>query len=246
MRKTIHASEKRILGKYNRRMIIACLPGAAALVSILIIVLLFYVISPDGVSIPSVLNQVIIYGTYFCVAYLFIVCLIGSIVSDILLKAHREHTYIEINDSSLIVSQHSQTVFTDGKRQSYKKLWVVNLKNVEYVEYAKHTVIIGAPARFFHENADWLHYESTPDGIDFDNWWYNSNGGKNVSTVEVADFYAHTERIAGRIQFCSDKIIAREARREQFRRQMLDIAKNTKHKRGISDKYVPPKRRKFR
>ena len=71
-----------------------------------------------------------------------------------------------------------------------------------------------------------------------------SAGG--VSTVEVADFYAHTERIAGRIQFCSDKIIARETRREQFRRQMLEIAKNTKHKRGISDKYVPPKRRNFR
>lgn len=246
MHKTIHASEKRILGRYNRRIVIACLPAAAALISILIIVLLFYVISPDGAAVPAVLNQVIIYGTYFCVAYLFIVCLIGSIASDILLKAHREHTYIEINDSSLIVSQHSQTVFTDGKRQSFKKLWVVNLKNVEYVEYAKHTVIIGAPARFFHENAERLRYESTPDGIDFDNWWYNSNGGKNVSTVEVADLYAHTERIAGRIQFCSDKIIAREAQREQFRRQMLDIAKNTKHKRGISDKYVPPKRRKFR
>ncbi len=246
MRKTFHVSKKRILFKYNKILFILNLPSISLLISFLAIVMIFYIIDSENVTIPDILNEYIFYGTYFCILYSFIVCFVGSIISDVCLKAHMKHTYIEIADSNLVVSQHSQTVFRDGKPQSYKKLWIVDLKTVEQVECVKNHLFITADARFFHENADWLSYESGADGIDFDNWWYNSNGGKNVNFIEVTDFYTFGERIAKRIRFCSDKIIAREQRREKFRREMLEIAANTHHQRGISEKYTPPKYRTFR
>lgn len=186
------------------------------------------------------------YVLYFSVAYSFIVCLIGSIISDVLLKAHTEHTYIEIADSLLVISQHDQTVWNEGGFHSYKKLWIIDLKEVEEVECIKNQLVITAKARYFNERADWLHYEKGESGVDFDNWWYNTNGGKIVQTVEITDFYTHGERIAKRIMFCSKKAIDQAERRERFRKEMLDIAKNTKRRRGISDKYKEPVYRQFR
>ena len=245
IKKTFHVNKKRILSKYNRIIFLLNLPSLSIILSLFIIVLIFFVFNHGDVNIPDVIYRSIFYGTYYCVAYSFIVCLIASIVSDILLKAHSEHTYIEISDSQLVISQHYQTVFTDGKMTSYKKLWIIDLKELQSIECVKDHIIIHAPARYFNERADWLRYESTDNGIDFDNWWYDSNCGKKVQTVEITDYYTYGERIAQRIEYCSAKVIDREARREQFRREMLEIAKSTKHKRGISDKYKP-KFRTFR
>ena len=246
MKKTIHADKKRILRKYNTRILLLNLPSLAAGIAALAIVGLFHIIGTENLNIPKVIYSTMFYTLYFSVAYSFIVCLIGSIISDVLLKAHSEHTYIEIADSLLVISQHDQTVFTDGKFRSYKKLWIIDLKEVEEVECIKNHLIITANARYFNENADWLHYEKGDNGVDFDNWWYNKNGGKTVQSVEITDFYTYGERIAKRIMFCSRKAIAQAERRERFRKEMLDIAKNTKRRRGISEKYKEPTYRTFR
>lgn len=246
MKKVFKVNEKRISAKYNRRIFLLNLPSISVLLSLLAIVILFVILSDGGAYMPDILYQCIVYGAYFCIAYSFVVCFIGSVVSDVILKAHKEHTYIEIADAYLVVSQHSQTVFTDGKRRSFKKLWIAKLTDIENVDFVKKHIVIYTNARYFHEDAEWLNYESTSDGIDFDNWWYNSNGGATVDVIEVTDFYTHGERIVKRIEFCSKKITERENRREKFRREMLEIARNSKHKPGISEKYVPPKQRKFR
>lgn len=245
MKKTFHVNEKILAAKYNRRLFLVNLPSISLIISLLAIVLIFYVFGDGKVSIPDVIHSYVFYGTYFCVLYSFIVCLFGSILSEILIKAHKKHTYIEISDSSLVVSEHFQTVFCDGKFRSFKKLWIIDLKDVKNVECLQKSIVITAKARYFNENADWLGYVRTENGVDFDNWWYNCNGGKEVHSVEIHDFYTNSERIAGRILLCSDKIIERTKQREEYRRRMLEIAKNTKHKRGISDKYKPP-HRKFR
>ena len=126
---------------------------AAGLAS-LAIVTLFHIIEIDQLDIPKVLYSTMFYTLYFSLVYSFIVCLIGSIASDILLKAHTEHTYIEIADSLLVISQHDQTVYTEGKLRSHKKLWIIDLKQVEEVECIKNHIIITAPARYFNENAE--------------------------------------------------------------------------------------------
>ena len=109
MKKTFHVNEKIISAKYNRRLFLVNLPSLSVLVSLLAIVLIFSVFG--NVSIPEAMYRYIFYGTYFCVLYSFVTCLIGSAIADISVKAHKKHTYIEISDSCLILSQHSCTSF---------------------------------------------------------------------------------------------------------------------------------------
>lgn len=243
MKKTFHVNEKIISAKYNRRLFLVNLPSLSVLVPLLAIVLIFSVFG--NVSIPEAMYRYIFYGTYFCVLYSFVTCLIGSVIADISVKAHKKHTYIEISDSCLILSQHSCTRFCEGRLRSYKKLWIIDLNDIEDVECLQNSIVITAKARYFDQDADWLGYVRTENGVDFDNWWYNSNGGATVHSAEITDYYTNGERIAQRIRLCSEKISERTRKREEYRRRMLEIAGNTNHKRGISDKYKPA-RRKFR
>lgn len=237
MKKTFHINEKRLVSVFNRRLFLANIPSMSLMLALLVIVIIS--VTAD-MNIPSVIYKSIFYGTYFCVAYSFIVCIIGGIFADTAIKSHKQHTSIEISDSLLIVSELCQSVRCDGKLRHYKKLWIIDLNDVESTEYVKNYIIIHGKARYFYQDADWLGFERTENGVDFDNWWYNSNGGEIVHTVEIHDYYTDGERIAERIIFCSNKIAERTRRREEYRRQMLEIAKNTKHKRGISEKYKAP------
>ncbi len=240
MKKTFHINEKRLASVFDRRLFLANIPPMSLMTALLVIVIIS--VTAD-MNIPSVIYKSIFYGTYFCIAYSLIVCIITGIFAYISIKAHKEHTSIEISDSLLIISELYQTVRCEGKLRHYKKLWIIDLNDVEDVEYVKNYIIIHGKARYFCQDAEWLGFERTENGVDFDNWWYDSNGGKTVDTIEIHDFYTDGERIAQRILFCRDKIAERTRRREEYRRQMLEIAKNTKHKRGISEKYKPPYKR---
>jgi hypothetical protein len=232
------------MARYNRILFLVNLPSISMIIAIFIIVMLFYV--RGSVSIPEIMSEYVIYGVYFCVLYSFAVCLTGSIISGIFVKSHKKHTYIEISDSCLILSEHSTTVYCDKQLQCYKKLWVMDLNDIENVECLTGTIQITGKARYFDQKAEWLAYERTENGVDFDNWWYNVNGGQEVHTVEIRDYYTNGERIAKRIRFCADKVTERTRKREEYRQRMLEIARNTKHKKGISDKYKPPNYRQFR
>ncbi len=244
MHKMIRVNEKRLAAKYNRRIFLAALPALSVLVSLLIIVLIF-VVKLDT-DLPQQMYRTIIYLAYASIAYGFVVCLIGSILEEILIRAHREHTYIHIADSIMIVSQHYQTVFRDWKWVHYKKMWVVKLADVENAECIRNHITLNTPARYFNEDANWLGYTRNDEGISFERWWYDKNGGKNVSTVEITDFYTHGERIVRHILHCANKIREREQRRARFRKEMLDIAKNVNYPHKLKDRYQPPDKRKKR
>ncbi len=237
MHKMIRINEKRLKAKYNRRIFLFALPSLSVLVSLLIIVLLFVV--KLETELPQSMYRTIIYLAYYAVAYGFIVCLTGSVLESILIKAHREHTYIQIADSIMIISQHSQTVFVDRKWVHYKKMWVVRLADVESADCIRNHITITAPARFFHENADWLGYTKNDEGISFERWWYDSNGGENVSSVEITDFYTHGERIVRHILHCANKVRSRQQKRNEFRQRMLEIAKNVNYPHKLQDRYQP-------
>lgn len=220
MKKLFCVNEKRILRKYNLRIFALNLPSIAVSVSLLMIVLIF---KPQN-EVPEVMYKAIFYGLYCCTAYSFVTVLAGSVISDILIKAHKAHTFIEIADSRMVVSQHTQTVYTEGKFVNYKKLWVIELNEVESVTCIKNHIIINGRARYFNERADRLSYQSTSKGIDFDNWWYNANGGEITNEIEVTDFYTYGPRIAQRISYCVGKIKEREKRHNEYRQKMLAIA----------------------
>lgn len=241
MRKMIRVNEKRLTAKYNRRIFLASLPAVSMLVSLLVVVLLF--VAGLGNELPQEMYRTIFYAAYAACAYGFAVCLIGSMTEEILLRAHREHTYIHIVDSIMVVSQHTRTVYRGGKWVHYKKLWVVKLADVTNVECIRNHLTITAEARYFNEDAAWLGYSESDSGISFDRWWYDSNGGKPVKSIEITDFYTYGDRIARHIRHCADKVRERERRRESFRREMLEIAKGVNHPHKLKDRYKPPKRR---
>ncbi|MCM1023374.1 MAG: hypothetical protein NC395_04870 [Prevotella sp.] len=243
MRKMIRVNEKRLGAKYSRRIFLAALPAVSMLVSLFAVVLIF-VVGLDS-EFPQEMYRTVFYAAYAACAYGFAVCLIGSVTEEILIRAHREHTYIHIAGSVMVISQHTRTVFRSGKPVHYKKMWVVKLADVTNVECIRNRLTITADARYFNENAAWLGYSETENGISFDRWWYDSNGGKAVKSIEITDFYTYGERIARHITHCANKTREREMRRESFRREMLEIAKNVKHPRRLKDRYKP-KRRPYR
>ncbi|MDE5992438.1 MAG: hypothetical protein K2G87_05250 [Oscillospiraceae bacterium] len=243
MRKMIRVNEKRLTAKYNRRIFLAALPAVSMLVSLLVVVLLF--VTGLDKELPQEMYRTIFYAAYAACAYGFVVCLIGSAAAEILIRAHREHTYIHISGSVMVVSQHTRAVRQDGKWVHYKKMWVIKLADVTNVECIRNHLTINAEARYFNEDARWLSYSETEDGISFDRWWYDVNGGRIVSTVEVTDFYTYGDRIARHIDHCANKIRERNLRRERFRREMMEIAKGVKHPKRIRDKYKP-KRKRYR
>ncbi|MBP1561776.1 MAG: hypothetical protein J6C96_11145 [Oscillospiraceae bacterium] len=241
MQKMIRVNEKRLAAKYNRRLFLAELPALSVIISLFIIVTVF--ITVLDAELPPEMYRTVFYAAYAAAAYGFVVCLAGSAIEDLLIKAHREHTYIRIADSVMIISQHTRTVFRDRKWVNYKKMWVVKLADVENVECVRNHITITAKARYFNEDASWLGYSKTDDGIAFDRWWYDENGGKDVSVIEITDFYTYGERIARHIVHCAKKSRERSQRREAFRRDMLEIARNAKHPKKLKDRYQPKKPR---
>lgn len=243
MRKMIRVNEKRLTAKYNRRIFLAALPAVSMAVSLLVVVLLF--VTGLDKELPQEMYRTIFYVAYAACAYGFVVCLIGSAAAEILIRAHREHTYIHISGSVMVVSQHTRAVYQDGRWVHYKKMWVIKLADVTNVECIRNHLTINAEARYFNEDARWLGYSETEDGISFDRWWYDVNGGRTVGTVEVTDFYTYGDRIARHIDHCANKIRERNLRRERFRQEMMEIAKGVKHPKRIRDKYKP-KRKRYR
>ncbi len=241
LRKMIRVNEKRLAAKYNRRLFLVSLPAVSVLVSLFIIVMIFA--AGFKTDIPQEMYRTVFYAAYAACAYGFVVCLIGSVTESILLRAHREHTYIRINGSVMVISQHVRTVFIDGKWVHYKKMWVVKLADVKNAECIRNHITVTADARFFNEDASRLGYTETDDGIAFNRWWYDNNGGKLVHSIEITDFYTYGERIARHITHCAEKVRAREARRESYRREMLEIAKNVKRPDRLRDRYTPPRKR---
>ncbi len=239
MRKMIRVNEKRLAAKYNRRIFLAALPAVSVLISLLTVVLIFVVGLKD--SIPQEIYRTVFYAAYGSVAYGFVVCLIGSFTEEILLRAHREHTYIRIAESVMIVSQHARTVYRGGKWIHYKKMWVIKLADIQDIECIRNHITIIADARYFNEDASWLGYSETDNGIAFDRWWYDCNGGRSVKKIEITDFYTYGERIVRHIKQCSEKVRERDMRRERFRMEMLEIAKGVNHPKKLKDRYKPPK-----
>lgn len=241
MHKIMHVDEKRLARKYNFRIFFVNLPAISVALALGAVVYIFIYKSPEPP--PVFLYRAVFYSFYALSGYSFISCLIGTVISEIMIKAHKENTYIEISDSLMVVSQHMRTIFSDGKFKHYKKMWVMNLNDVEDAVCIKNHITITGKARYFYENRDWLKYKNNENGISFDRWWYDSNGGKFVSSVDLIDFYIFGERIVKRILHASDKVRERARRREEFRKHMLGIAAGIKTPTGVvTEKYKPRKR----
>jgi hypothetical protein len=194
-----------------------------------------------GFQIPIALTRIIITALSFAFLYGFFVVVISLNLTKHRIAGHRENTYIEIYDKNLIISQFVQTAVINKSVRTYKRLWIADIKTIDDIIVKKRSVIFKIKAKYFNDDADFLAYEKSEDGLRFKKWM-PPDAGKSVTSFEITDNYTDSERIAQRIFLVAGNIRARDARRERFRKEMLERAKNAPRLTRLRDR-VQPKRR---
>lgn len=237
MHKMIRSSQRRIGRRYDRILFAFNIPSLTVAAALLIISRLIMA----RMEIPDGFYEIYFGAVYIAVAYSFAVTLAVTVRANMRLRGHGKYTYMEIFESQMIVSEYVSTVFFGGKFHDYRRLWIINLSDIEQVTCTRNKVIIKSKARFMEQRADWLDYSEEDGKVSFDFWWYDDYGGEKVETVEFADNYFYVERAAQRIIFCSQKQKEREIRRSEFRKRMLEIAGRSR-----TERRKKPKERVFR
>ena len=223
MTKFFCASEKKLKKRYNRNLFFLNILPLAILLTLAAVIF-------AGRKTPQPLSYyyALIIILTCTVGYSFFSVWVGSLIMTRLLEGHTKHTYVQILNRHLVVSRYTQTQRQDGKPVIYKKLWIIRLTEIEDIYYYKRNVIVVAPARTLHEQADWLTYSHDRNGVRFDNWWYDTNGGRRCGGVEIHDMFLNSRRVARTIQNASGRMLEKDAQRKQFRERMLEISKSVR------------------
>lgn len=213
---------KKLRARYNSKIFLANIIP----ISITVVMLCFVIYNSFSV------NPIAYYTYIFTVmtaitGFSFISVLTGSIIESYKLKYHSQYTYADIVGETLIVSVFQQVYIFSEKPIIYKKLYIINLKDIEDIYYSKKNLVVISPTRMFYERADWLTYSVKENNIEFDRWWYNKNGAKLVNGVKIPDMFMNMERIARTISKCSGKAKSHYEERMKFRQKMLTIAETT-------------------
>jgi energy-coupling factor transporter transmembrane protein EcfT len=233
MDKIFRINEKKLTIRYNLRIFFAALPAVGIIFAAF---LLTYAITvPFPGRLPLTVYRLFFPLMSWTLVYALIVVTVGSVIETILLKAHKKHSYIQIKGKYLIISEHVQTVYRRGEPISYKKLYVANIKEIDDIIYRRDSVTFIINADFYEDRADFLEYDFDEDGaIKFKFWLADET--HRVKKITINDRYTHAERIAQRIFLVAGKVRAKDARRERFRRDMLDRAANAKRPRRFPDR----------
>lgn len=237
MHKMIRSSGRIIGRRFDRILFAFNIPSLTVAAALLIISRLIMA----RMEIPDGFYGIYFAAVYIAVAYSFAVTLVITVNANMRLRGHEKYTYMEIFDSQMVVSEYVSTVYFQGKFHDYRRLWVINLADIEQVTCTRSRIVIKSKARLIEQRADWLEYSEEDGRISFDYWWYNDYGGELVETAEFADNYFYAERAAQRIIFCSQKQKEREVRRSEFRKRMLEIAGRSR-----TERRKKPKERVFR
>lgn len=248
MHKMIRCDSKSLDRHYDKLIFLFNLPSLSLAAALFLVNKLVM----SNMAVPDELYRAFFLVLLIAAAYSFTATLLLSVRSTLQLRGNKKYTYIEIIGQQLVISRYLSTVYESRKLHDYRRISLMELADVEEVDCIKNRVIIKGKARHIEGRADWLDYEITDAGrIDFDYWWFNDNGGTVTDNTEFRDVYFYIERIAQRIIFCSEKQKAREIRREEFRRRMLEAAgKSRENRRKKSAKrvfrgYEPEMERRF-
>lgn len=224
MHKLIKVNEKKLLIKYNKRLFLFNLPAISIVLTLLMMTFL-----PLGERPPMYYRFTFAMLNAAC-AYSFFVTLAGFYIINSRIRAHRKDTYIEIFRSDMIVSRSMGAIF--GKSEGFRKLWVINLEDIEEASCCKGIITLTGKARLITGRGEWLGYScDDTDGLRFDNWWYDDNGGENVTSVEIGNLFTNPERVAERITLMSERVKERKKRFLSYRSRMLELSEKSKNMR---------------
>jgi hypothetical protein len=240
MNKKIFPSNAAVLrGRYTKRMLIIAVPALCLLFAALTVTLFVVIPDPDGV--PRIINRLILSGCSFIVLYLFAVSAVGGILSAFCVKMHKSHTFIQINEKSLVISEYADTDFLTGRE--FRKLWVCDIRAVDDIIDRKDTITFklkgsSGGAQFFREPCEWLTMHESENGLVFDDWTTVSRA-EAVYKFTVPDNFLCTDRLIQRIFLVAGNVREREARRARFREEMLERARKAPRFSRLRDRYRP-------
>ncbi|MGN1100838.1 MAG: hypothetical protein ACI4RG_01505 [Huintestinicola sp.] len=221
MHKMIHSDKQKLSHGFDKIMLAVNVPSLTAVTALSIIYLL--ILRRTGV--PDDFFKLYITCFFITCAYSFTVSVIVAVIANLRLAGHMKYTYIEILGEQMVISRYVRSSAGEKGLTVYRRLWVMDLENVEQVTCTGRRVIIKGKARYFEAPAGWLDYSCTENGrAEFDYHWYDEYGGEEVSQASFPDSFFYAERVAQRIIFCSEKQKRREIRRREFRQRMLEIA----------------------
>lgn len=221
MHKMIHSDGKKLSRGFDKLMLAVNIPSLTAVTALSIIYLLII----RRTKVPDDFFRLYITCFFVTCAYSFTVSVIVAVITNLRLSGHRKYTYIEILGEQMVISRYVRSSAGEKGLTIYRRLWVMDLSNVEQVTCTGRRVIVKGKARYFEAPASWLDYSCTESGrAEFDYHWYDEYGGEEVSAASFPDSFFYAERVAQRIIFCSEKQKRREIRRKEFRQRMLEIA----------------------
>jgi hypothetical protein len=233
MDKIFRINERKLTIRYNLRIFFAALPAAGIIAAALL--LTYAIIVPFPGQLPHMVYRLMFPIMSFAVLYAAVIVIIGSVIETIKLKAHKRHSFIQIKGRYLIVSEHVQTVFRRGVPIAYKKLYVADIKHIDDIICRRDSITFVIKAEIYSDRADFLEYTFDENNdLKFSYWL--ADEVNTVKSFTVSDRYTHAERIAQRIFLVAGKVRERDARRERFRREMLERAKSAKRPKRLPDR----------
>jgi hypothetical protein len=217
-------------------MLIACLPSAVFIIIALIITIFFAV--SDKTASHYVINSILT-GLAISVTIAFIVCIVGSITASVHLKMHNLHTFIQINEKSLVVSEFMKYSFTTNT--AVKSLFICDIRDIDDFLLTGGKIVIKlktAAAKKYVSNAKMLSLDVVDDTIVLCNDNMDLKAA-SVKKISILDAFALPLRIAQRIFLVAGNVREREARRKRFRQEMLDRAAKAPRYKTLRDRFRP-------
>lgn len=153
-------------------------------------------------------------------------------------NCHRRFTFMELGKKCLVISVHSQTVYNKFKPKYFKKVYVINYKDIENIRLVKGKIYIKGKINYYYEKSDTLFYSFNAYGIVFDNWWYNYNPTKTLDTLKLKNYYIKT----GKSLFHARKLSVYEKsidlKHKEFTENMLKLAQEVRLKKKLYHSYA--------
>lgn len=223
MNKFICIDTEKLRKRYRNRMIIISIPFVQATLVIMCIVIFNNgkIQETDYYSFLSTL-MVICWGS------LFTIYLNATLYSSHLIKVQKMNTFIDLSQTTLIFSQHCQTVYQKLKPIYYKKLYIIKLSELEDITLVKGKITVSGKIRCLTERADRLLYNSDRNGISFDTWWFDYNSGTFLRSICILDNFKSTPKLLRLFRRASLLETQRKALRLSIHEEIIKKSKATK------------------
>ncbi len=227
MAKHFGVSEKKLLKRYNSRILkLNVLPVC------IILTLLAIVFFNRGDVMPVEYYSFFFRVSSVCLGYSFLATLIGSVIATVRLNGNKKHTFVSVDGKYLIVSRYLETMYFAPKTVDYKEMYIIKLDEIGDVYTFKTTIIIAAPTRKVTGQADWLEYKLSDGVLVFGDGWNSECAGTFCGGVEIKNMYRYPLRIAKTVENLCGSSKEQLARRQEFREYMLSVTQSEAYRKA--------------